>query len=103
MRRLGRVAEQIKTRKQAHEHQQKIGEELAGAREMMGSGQHEMAIRRLERLMNAYPEEAEATKLFIVAHKKLAAQRKDQLLERLGNELPGLLEGRQFDRAARDR
>ena len=78
---------QINEKKQARRTQQKkFREELAAARELMASGQHEAAIRRLERLMNKYPEEPEATKLFIVAHKKLAAQRKDEALENLGNE-----------------
>jgi eukaryotic-like serine/threonine-protein kinase len=94
-----KLAAQIKEKKQAHERHQKIREELGAARDLLVTDQYEAAIPRLERLMNKYPEEPEATKLFIAAHKKLAAQRKGEALENLGIELSSLIEGRQFDRA----
>jgi hypothetical protein len=90
---------EIKEKKQAFERQQKFREELEAAREFMQSGQHEAAIRRLERLMNKYPEEPEATKAFIVAYKKLAAQRKNEALEALEKEVARFREVHDFERA----
>jgi serine/threonine-protein kinase len=94
-----KLAAQVKDQKHAHDRQQNFHEELGAARELLAADQYEAAIPPLERLMNKYPEEPEATKLFIAAHKKLAAQRKSAALQNLGIELGHFLEARQFDRA----
>jgi len=94
-----RFAAEIKQKQLAFVEQQKFREELTSAQELLATDQYEAAIPRLERLMNQYPEEPEATKLFIAVHKKLAAQRKGEALENLGIELSRLLEAREFDRA----
>ena len=93
------IAAQIRSSKEKFERQQLLAREIAAVRDLLAATQFESAIKKLEQLMKSYPEEVEPTKLFIVAHKQLAAHRKTQALDKLENELNRLVENGYFERA----
>ncbi len=90
---------QIRSGKEHFERQQQLKQEIHAVRELLGGAQFDLAIKRVEALMNRFPEEVEPTRLFILAHKELAAHRKNQALEKLENELNLLAASGHFERA----
>ncbi len=93
------LAAKIRSSKELFERQQQLNGEIAAVRDLLTAGQFEAAIKKVELLMNRFPDEVEPTKLFILAHKGLAAHRKAQALEKLGNELSRLTASGHFERA----
>jgi eukaryotic-like serine/threonine-protein kinase len=93
------LAAQISSGKAAFERQQELKRELEQAKELLGARDFDGAIKRVQKLMNAFPEEVEPTKLFILAHRELAAHRKTQAIEKLEKELSFLTEEQHFERA----
>ncbi len=93
------LAAQIRSSKERFERQQYLKAEIEAVRELLAGAQFDSAIKRVEALMNKFPEEVEPTKLFIFAHKELAAYRKAQALEKLENELHLLTASGHFERA----
>jgi eukaryotic-like serine/threonine-protein kinase len=93
------LAAQIRSEKEKFERQQQLTCEIAGVRELLAGAHFEAAIKQVEALMKTFPEEVEPTKLFILAHKELAAYRKAQALTKLENELNRLVASGHFERA----
>ena len=93
------LAAQIRLSKEQFERQQLLAGEITAVRDLLAARKFEGAIAKLEQLMKAFPDELEPTKLFIVAHKELAAHRKAESLDKLGNELSRLVADGSFDRA----
>jgi tetratricopeptide (TPR) repeat protein len=96
---VGELAAQIRSRKELIERQEQLKEEISAIRELLAGAKFELAIKRVEAVMNRFPEEVEPTRLFILAHKQLAAHRKDQALSKLENELNLLTASGHFERA----
>ncbi len=93
------LASQIRFRRETFERQQELKKEIDAIRELLARDQFEESIKRVELLMNRFPEEIEPTRLFILAHKELAAHRKTQALDKLETELNLLVAGGHFGRA----
>ena len=93
------LAAQIRSRKDFFERQQRLKQEIAAVKDLLAGEQFEAAVKRAESLINKFPEEVEPTKLFILAHRELAAYRKAQALETLLNELDRLVKSGHFERA----
>ena len=90
---------QIRSRKEAFEGEQQLKGEMAAVEELLAGANFEAAIKRLEVLMNRFPQEVEPTKLFIAAHRELAAYRKAEALNKLTDELKRLADKGHFERA----
>jgi hypothetical protein len=93
------ITARIRSMREKFERQQLLGREIAAVHDLLAGIQFESAIKKLEQLMKSFPEEVEPTKLFIVAHKQLAAYRKTQALDKLEKELGRLVENGYFERA----